>query len=285
MDHSKLVQSFLRLTRGTKWTLNETIPLKFNNRHAQGLTRIGGLFYLSSVEVTRPPVKYDRPIQGADRSPGQGIGRLFAFDRRGELVNETVLGEGTIYHPGGIDFDGSRIWVPAAEYVPGGRSIVYKVDPATLRAEEAFRFGDHIGGLVCDRDGGRLIGCSWGSRTFYVWDNDGKLLAAKENPSHFVDYQDGQYAGEGCMTWSGISELPLPAPAGGLKHYELGGLALFDTASLSMLHEVPVAGFSPHGRAATRNPVFLESDGSRLRLYAVPDDDCGSLLIYEAAAD
>ena len=47
-----------------------------------------------------------------------------------------------MYHPGGIDYDGDDIWVPVAEYRPNSRSIVYRVDPETMKATEVFRFAD-----------------------------------------------------------------------------------------------------------------------------------------------
>jgi hypothetical protein len=44
--------------------------------------------------------------------------------------------------------ESTHIWVPVAEYRPDSRSIVYRVDPATLEATEVLRFADHIGGIV-----------------------------------------------------------------------------------------------------------------------------------------
>ena len=65
-----------------------------------------------------------------------------------------------------------------AEYRPNSRSIVYRVDPETMKAEEMFRFADHVGGLVHDTDSKSLHGVSWGSRRFYRWalDANGCLL-------------------------------------------------------------------------------------------------------------
>jgi hypothetical protein len=59
--------------------------------------------------------------------------------------------------------------VPVAEYRPNSRSIVYRVDPATMKADEVFRFPDHIGGIVRNTDDNTLHGVSWGSRRFYRW--------------------------------------------------------------------------------------------------------------------
>ncbi|MBW7452593.1 DUF6454 family protein [Paenibacillus sepulcri] len=280
MNNQKLIAQFQSLARSTKWELTNKIDLQFNNHHSQGMVRIGDLFYLSSVELIEKPAGFDKPRLGYDRTPGKGIGHLFVFDIQGKLVQDILLGEGDIYHPGGIDFDGDKIWVPVAEYRPDSESIVYKVDPTTMKAEEFFRVPDHIGGMVRDGQDGKLTGNSWGSRKFYKWDQNGQLLLVKENSSHFVDYQDGQYAGEGKMILSGISELA-HSSSGNSKPYELGGLALIEMNTLNTIHEVPITEFSPQGHVITRNPVFLENAGQELRLYAVPDDDRGSLLIYE----
>ncbi|WP_248927096.1 DUF6454 family protein [Paenibacillus hamazuiensis] len=283
MENRRLIAQFLKLTRSTKWELKGKVQLQFNNHHAQGMIRIGDRFYLSSVELIEKPVSYgESSPDGFDRSPGRGIGHLFVFDREGKLQHDLCLGEGDMYHPGGIDYDGEHIWVPVAEYRPHSRSIIYKVDPKSMKVGEAFRVNDHIGGAVREGRDGRLIGNSWGSRKFYVWTPDGEELLAQNNSSHFVDYQDGHYAGEGKMIASGIAELPNYAGGAGAP-YELGGLALIDTNTLQTVHEVPVTELSPFGHVITRNPVFLESAGLQLRLYAVPDDDNGSLLIYEAA--
>lgn len=276
-----LSERFQNLTRNTKWEQKEQIDLQFNNYHSQGMVRIGDLFYLSSVELIEKTVKYDLPRGGYDRTPGKGIGPLFVFDKQGKLLQDILLGEGNIYHPGGIDFDGKMIWVPVAEYRPNSQSIVYQVDPAAMKAEEAFRVDDHIGGLVCNGQNGNLIGNSWGSRKFYEWNKKGRQMLVKENPSHFVDYQDGQYAGQGKMILSGISELSTLAIDS--KPYELGELALIDMNTLATIHEVPITEFTQQGHVITRNPVFMEMSGQELRLYAVPDDDNGSLLVYETS--
>ncbi|SFE62784.1 hypothetical protein SAMN05428981_10744 [Bacillus sp. OV194] len=275
-----IFDQFEKISRDTKWQQKEKIDLQFNNYHSQGMVKVGDLFYMSAVQIIEKPVKYGKIVDGYDRSPGKGIGHLFVFTKKGELVKDIKLGEGNMYHPGGIDFDGKNIWVSVAEYRPNSHSIVYKVDPKTKDAKEAFRVHDHIGGIVREGQNGKIIGNSWGSRQFYEWNEQGKQLAKKENTSHFIDYQDGHYAGNGKMILSGIAELPDPANSNS-KPYELGGVALVDMKTLDTIHEAPITEFSPQGHVITRNPVFMENAGQELRLYAVPDDDNGSLLVYE----
>jgi hypothetical protein len=126
------------------------------------MVKIADMIFVSSVEVTVPTKRFAQPTDGFDRDTGQGVGHLFKFTTDGKLVADLKLGDGTIYHPGGIDYDGKDIWVPVAEYRPNSRSIIYRVDPATMKPTEVLRFADHIGGIVRNTDDNTLHGVSWG---------------------------------------------------------------------------------------------------------------------------
>ena len=82
------------------------------------MVKIGDALYLSSVEIRKPTTRYPQLQDGYDRDTGEGVGHLFKLDLKGNLLAQMTLGEGTVYHPGGIDFDGKSIWVPVAEYRP-----------------------------------------------------------------------------------------------------------------------------------------------------------------------
>ena len=155
------------LTRASPWTLVSTLPIGFRTFHPQGMVRIGDTFLVSSV---------DRDGRA---------GHLFKIDAGGGLVADIRLGEGDIYHPGGIDYDGQYIWVPVAEYRPDSHSIIYRVDPKTMKVDEVFRFADHIGAIVYNTDDRTLHGVSWGSRRFYRWTlgSDGKSPTPERRPS------------------------------------------------------------------------------------------------------
>jgi Family of unknown function (DUF6454) len=267
------------------------IPMTFRTFHPQGMVRIGDALFVSSVEVTSPPARYAAPQDGYDRAPGQGIGHLFKVDLRpghvGALLASKTLGEGTMYHPGGFDYDGTSLWVPVAEYRPGSRSLVYRVDPETLEAAIVLRVADHIGGLVRDPETGTLHGVSWGSRRFYRWAmrRDGTIdpgaAAAPEvriNPSHYVDYQDCKYAGPGAMLCGGVSDLR--SPPGGAP-IRLGGLELVDLKEGRPLHQVPVPLWTSSGQAMTRNPIWIEPVAAGLRAWFMPDDDTSVLYAYD----
>ena len=117
------------LSRSTPWRLVETIPVPFDTYHPQGFARAGDALFASSVEITVPTKRYAQPQDGMDRDAGQGTGHLFKLDARGRQIGHVTLGEDSIYHPGGIDFDGRWLWVPVAEYRPNSHSILYRVDP------------------------------------------------------------------------------------------------------------------------------------------------------------
>ena len=136
------------LTRASTWTLVASVPMAFRTFHPQGMVKIGNTFFVSSAEVI-------------DRDTGKGIGHLFRIDKAGALIADLRLGEGAMYHPGGIDYDGRDICVPVAEYRPDSRTVVYRVDPATMKATEVFRVADHIGSIVHNTDRRTLHGVSW----------------------------------------------------------------------------------------------------------------------------
>lgn len=272
-----IVRLFRLLGKSTVWETVDRVPLRFNTFHPQGLVKIGPHFYLSSVETTEPPRKLDRPDErGRDRTPGRGKGHLFKFSRSGELLAHVEIREGAIYHPGGMDFDGESIWVPVAEYRPHSDSIVYRVDPAALKAAEAFRVGDHVGGVFRNTAKGVVHGVSWGSRRFYAWTAAGTELEVRDNPSHYIDYQDCRYLRPRWALCSGLNEY-----ASGGRSFLLGGLDLIDLESGAAIHQVPVAVHPSPGRVLTHNPMDVELHGEALRFYFVPEDSPSTLYVVE----
>ncbi len=250
--------------RHTRWELIRRTPLAFPTFHPQGMVFVGAHVFLSSVEVLDAPAPY-----ATSSSPGRGIGHLFVAKHDGTLVRDIVLGEGELYHPGGIDFDGEDIWVPVGEYRPASNSMVLSVDPNTFAVTERFRVPDSIGWVVSDPDAGVVHGGNWGSRRFYTWTAAGQEQERWDNPSSFVDYQDCQFLGEGQAICSGIALLPQPAGRG---EYELGGIAMVDLAGHRVVHETPMQLFSTAGHVVTRNPFTVAMDDQGLLVHLAPDD-------------
>ncbi len=281
-----LRDSFLAVDPNTPWELTDVLRLDFPTFHPQGLCVTEDRILLSSVEV-RQPRRPLPPGSGYDRTPGSGIGHLFVLDHAGTLQHDLTLGDGDRYHPGGIDSDGSHLWVPVAEYRPDSSSTIHRVDLATLDAAPVFEVADHVGGVVVDHEEGRVVGHTWGSRRFVEWDLAGAELDSWPNPSHLIDYQDGQYAGGSTAFFSGVSLLRQhPDGGGGDPAYELGGIALVDLASRTTLHEIPFQQWSSAGHVATRNPFAISADGDRLTVRVAPDDGgdgrSTEILTYEA---
>jgi hypothetical protein len=294
-DGERIAAAFAKLTRGTTWQLVQKVPLKFDAHHPEGIVRLGDHFVLSTVEVTEPTQRYQPPgtiIDGTDRTPGKGIGHLISFDGQGNLLADQRVDDGAnIYHPGGLDYDGQNLWVAVAEYRPNKPSILYRIDPQTLRADEVLRTPDHIGGIVHDTERTRVLGLNWGSRTAYDWKvgrHGAFLRETVVNPSHFVDYQDCKFLGEPrgfrnpAMLCGGIAGLRHPGPDGQMVNYDLGGIALVDVTTMRPLNEVPFQEYTDQRQVATRNAIDVQMVGDKLRLYLVADDDNSNLLVYEA---
>jgi hypothetical protein len=276
---TEIVRRIAALTRGSVWTLAASVPLDFPAYHPQGLVKIGDTFHMTAV----------------DRA---GLGYLFKISATGRLVSSIKLGEGAMYHPGGIDYDGTSIWVSVAEYRPDSRSIVYRVDPDTMKAVEVFRFEDHLGAIVHNTDDKTLHAVSWGSRRFYRWPlgRDGRPtnLAVPPadlrtlNRSHYVDYQDCKYAGARRMICTGVTEIRPPvaaARAGGTAdaaaRFRLGGIEVVNLEDGRPEYQVPVNVWTASGLVMTQNPVWLEPHGEGLRGYFVPEDDRATLYVYD----
>jgi len=284
---SALVDAFNRVDRGTAWQQTSKLKLNFPTYHTEGIAFSGDHIFLSAVQITEPTTKFATPQNGFDRTPGKGIGHLFVMDKAGNLQKDITLGEGDMYHPGGIDFDGTNVWVPVAQYRPDSSAIIYRVDAKTLDVHKQFEVKDHFGGIVLDKQTGHLVGNTWGSRRFAEWDLQGKQLATWQNPNYFIDYQDCQYVPASKMLCGGITNLPqTPAAGGTAGTYELGGMAMIDLKSHGVTRDVPFQQWSTAGHVATRNPFKMTADGDHLTLKVAPDNgDEGNgteILTYEA---
>ncbi|MEN8584907.1 DUF6454 family protein [Burkholderia sp. RS01] len=280
-----VADAFTAVDRNTAWQLTSRLKLDFPTFHTEGIAFSEDHIFLSSVEILEPTVKFPSPQGGYDRTAGKGKGHLFVMDKAGKLQKDIVLGEGDMYHPGGIDFDGTNVWVAVAQYRPNSSSIVYRVDAKSLDVRKQFEVKDHFGGIVMDKQSGHLIGNTWGSRRFAEWTLKGKELSSWQNPDNFIDYQDCQYAADSKMLCAGVASLPqMPAAGGPAAKYDLGGIALIDSRTHATLHSVPFQQWSADGHVASRNPFKMTAAGNHLTMRVAPDNAgmATEILTYEA---
>lgn len=260
-----LVQALTGLSKTSHWEPVGEVVLDFPAHHPQGMAFANGLTFLSSVKILDSPRPAPDP---ALRTTGRGTGHVFLLNAEGGLIYDVQLGEGSLYHPGGIDFDGADIWVPVSEYRARSRSIIYTISPSTRQPRERFRVNDHIGWVLRDPALDLVFGGSWGSREFYTWTPDGRQVDKWTNPGHFVDYQDAQCVAPGILFCTGISVLP----ATNGESFELGGIGVIDLPNRRVIHDTPVTVFTAAGHVITRNPIAVGLDEKGLLLHAAPDD-------------
>jgi hypothetical protein len=275
-EPATLADRFRELSASTRWRLIEEIKVGFETHHPQGMAVVGDRIYVSSVEVI-------------DRAQEQGRGYVFEMDHGGNLLRTLDVSGGKRYHPGGIDFDGEWLWVPVAEYKPDSSSVILAIDIETMTAHEVLRFDDHLGGVVHDRDRGVLVANSWGSRRFYRWETtttNGRPAVADAvsepipNPSHYVDFQDGQWVrGTPYMIATGLKRYRVPGREG--FTFALGGAELFDLRDLRPAHQVAVPLWEHPELPLTQNPVYFENRSEGLRAYFMPADNTSTLHVYE----
>ena len=276
-----LEERFRTLDKGSPWTPGAKSEIRFRTYHPQGLTGVGDCLFLSSVEVK-------------DRQRGLGTAHLFKMDRQGTLLGHLTLGEGEMYHPGGIDYDGTSIWVSVGAYRSHSHSIVYTVDPETLKSREVFRFEDHLGAVSHCPDSNLLIAVNWGARRFYRWRTalehgawtvpDPTHPRMTPNGNHYIDYQDLQRIPDTpYLLCSGVHNYSLPGKM--LPALRLGGIDLVHVEELRAHHQIPVPLRKPLSPAWTQNPFYVEATDTGLRFIFIPEDNTSTLHTFEVKAE
>jgi hypothetical protein len=226
--------------------LVRTLELKGTTHHVQGIDFDETRLWVTSV----------------DREAKKGY--LHEFDlRSGEMRRTVEVGKGERFHPGGMARDGGSLWIPAAEYRRDSSATIEKRNAKTLELEMQFEVADHIGCVAAGPD--FLVGGNWDSRTFYVWDKQGKLLRKVANPTP-NGYQDIKFVG-GRLVGGGL----LPGKAGAIDWMEWPSLKLvrrIDAGKTS--RDVP---FTNEGMAIGGGRLLLlpEDGPSRLFEFRVGD--------------
>jgi hypothetical protein len=249
--------------------ISSRIPVNFNVHHPQGMTKVDEYFYLSTVDH-----------QGVDdpelRASASGTGYLIKAiikDNKFEKIDEIQLGEGMIFHTGGIDHDDiGNIYVPVSEYIPHGKSIIYQIRISTFNPREYLKWDDHIGAITIAKDTHYMYGFSWGGEKIYVWEGE-ELIYIENAVVQNIDYQDSIYIGDRTIVCGGISTHKV-----GSESILVGGLDLIGLDTLLPIHRIMVSACSdkpPHNKL-TYNPIAIDFISNCI--YFLPDDDTDTML-------
>lgn len=151
-------------------------PLRIHDQaakaHTQGLELAGGRYYVTA--------------RREDLRPKQAL--LLRADPGGadwdiwDITPQDAQGVATaLDHPGGLQSDGARLWIPLAESQRQGRSIVraFRLSEIAagrrLKSDVEFPVNDHIGAVAVWAERQLLLGANWDTEKVYVWDFQGRL--------------------------------------------------------------------------------------------------------------
>lgn len=278
----KRVAKALMSTEPNEWQLVESIDLKFDTYHPQGMLKVDDTFYITTVKVERRPRYTRQGKQVSVMDEGAGKGYLMQFDAGGNLLKCIELCEGAIFHPGGMDFDGRYIWVPITKYYPYSRSLIVRVDVRSHQVEKVCYVDDSIGAIIHDTDNNILVGANWDADEFLTWQldsalevKDAELTAAERrhvNTAKHLAIQDSKYIGGGKMVGFGLKN----GPKG-----RVGGFDVIDTRTFEKLRSADIELRTPRKSIVSSNPSTIEIVGDKMRLYFAPEDNKTTLYIYQ----
>ena len=215
--------------------------------------------------------RFAQPSTGTIATSARASGICSRSIRRDTSSRDLTLGEGAIYHPGGIDYDGRHIWVPLSEYRPeqpidhlSGRSGHHE-------GARCFAIADSIGAhrsrhrrpLAARRQLGIApllsLDARRGGRVTNASVPPGTLRTL--NTSHYVDYQDCKYARPASHA---VHRRHRDAPVAARARVP----ARRDRSRRSSRTAVrctrcPLPLWTPSGLDMTHNPFWLEPHGDR----------------------
>ncbi len=176
--------------------------------HTQGLELVDGKYY---VTARRDDVRPKRAL--LLRAVPKGT----ACDVW-DITPKSAPGDTEVMdHPGGLQSDGTRLWIPLAESKRNGRSLIraYRLKDieAGRRLESDFEFpvNDHIGAVAVSVERQILLGANWDTEKVYAWDFKGQLqwtLAGADLKARglgFVASADGR-AGVTVQDWKFVGD-------------------------------------------------------------------------------
>ena len=187
-------------------------PLRIDGQlaraHTQGLELAQGRYYVTARRDDVLP-KRALLLRTDTRGTNWDVWDITPVDARG---NSTAM-----EHPGGMQSDGERLWIPLAESKRKGRSLI-RVFPMAgmipgqpLKPDFEFPVNDHIGAVAVDKDQRVVYGANWDTESVYVWDFDGHLqrtLSGTEMENHGLGIVNGANgrAGLAVQDWKVVND-------------------------------------------------------------------------------
>ncbi|EED17877.1 conserved hypothetical protein [Talaromyces stipitatus ATCC 10500] len=298
-DGKDIVNLFVSLTSSTKWTLISKTKIEGDTGEPEGMVRVGDQrLFVTSNQYTIPTVKYNKTINGTDRTPGAGFSHMLIYDLEGRrIANASLTAPGDIeYHGGGIDYDGRYVWITLAQYRPNTTATIARIDPLNLKVTRVFRTADHNGGIIHDTITNELVTLNWNGQNATTWSLNGYPkgftalpsftypLRNVPNPSHHTI--PTLLLAQACCglqpDFNPVRSVMLCGGVGTFGKLSLGGMALVDTQTMLPLWEVPITLTSDLGVTLTENPVDVQVVDGKLRVWFMPDQHNSTLYVYEA---
>jgi hypothetical protein len=279
----------------TQWKAVSFLPLfdsRFPTFHPQGIKLLGRSLFLSTV-------------QGQDT----GFGHLIRYQldsaahpRAVHAVGQVTFPpgpDGRLIHAGGLDGDGTRLFVPLASYRREGPAEIVEVSTANLAYRAIAWLNDHVGTLAYGRDERELHLFDWSTGLYSVpfsrlnFETEVPLELEKRVLSSDWEYQDCKSVGDGYAICSAKKGALWPVGEIHLVRFRRDASG---HAGLEVLHRVPVPSLrsdgSPNGsRPLTYNAMDVAAIRSTtdpsvitgLRFYFVPyDDQASRLMVFDA---
>ncbi|KAK4147182.1 uncharacterized protein C8A04DRAFT_24980 [Dichotomopilus funicola] len=288
----EIIRQFIELDRSTKWRLADKIPFSGDCHEPEGIVRLSNegpaqddRYFVSAGEWTVP--------QSPDKN-GEGFAHLLVFDGTGRQLADAVLTApgAAEYHGGGLDYDGTHLWVTLAEYRPvNATATLVRLRPDKLCPEPVLRIADHMGAVVHDIAAGDVLTLNWGARSASLWNLRHSPVplpgftpprAVVKNPSHYTDYQDCKFLGRP-QRYGFRSVMLCAGITGGVygANTSIGGVALVDMQTMVPLYELPLSMVSDGGNLVTKNPMDAAIVDGKLRFFFLPDEHNSTLYVYE----
>ncbi len=140
--------------------------------HTQGLEWVAGKCYVTARQDDVRP-KRALLLRSDPAAADWDVWDITPVDAQGAITAQD--------HPGGMQSDADRLWIPVAESNRTGHSRIraYKLADMTagarLKADFEFEVNDHIGALAVAAESKLLFGANWDTELVYVWDFKGRL--------------------------------------------------------------------------------------------------------------